>query len=202
MFFFFFYLFGVFDIFVKFLGFLRFLWNFWVGLCWFDVIWSCIALLLHYSNISCILDVWLIIVDWVLVGLDWVLPMMLLIFARHLHSFETNQGKIHWTKLISSKPYLLKSRIVQDVCLTSIVHQHPSNRIVSDKQSDDDGIVWGWWTLSTSLPVNVMACSSVVLVLGDCLESWTFCTTFRYVFLDLDDCPVEFPPMITLISPS
>ena len=45
-----------------------------------------------------------------------------------------------------------------------------------------------------------MACSSVVLVLGDRPESWTFCTTFKYVFLDLDNCPVEFPPMITLIS--
>ena len=47
-----------------------------------------------------------------------------------------------------------------------------------------------------------MACSSVSLVLGDRLESWMFCTTFRYVFLDLDDCLVEVPPMMTLISPS
>ena len=45
-----------------------------------------------------------------------------------------------------------------------------------------------------------MACSSVVLILGDRLESLTFCTTFRYVFLDLEDCPIEVPPMITLIS--
>ena len=34
------------------------------------------------------------------------------------------------------------------------------------------------------------------------LESWTFYTTLRYVFLDLEDCPVEVPPMMTLISPS
>ena len=61
---------------------------------------------------------------------------------------------------------------------------------------------WGRWTLSTSLSVNVIACSSVVLVLGDRLESWMFCTTFRYVFLDLDDWLVELPPMIILISPS
>ena len=47
-----------------------------------------------------------------------------------------------------------------------------------------------------------MTCSSVILVLGDRPESWTFCTTFRYVFLDFEDCPVEVPPMITLISPS
>ena len=60
----------------------------------------------------------------------------------------------------------------------------------------------GWWTLSASSSVNVMACSSVTLVFGDHLESWTFCTTFRYVFLDLEDCPIEVPPMITLISPS
>ena len=33
-------------------------------------------------------------------------------------------------------------------------------------------------------------------------ESWTFSTTLRYVFLDLEDCPVEVPPMMTLISPS
>ena len=50
--------------------------------------------------------------------------------------------------------------------------------------------------------MNVMVCSFVVLVLGDRPESWTFYTTLRYVFLDLDDCPIEFPPMITLISPS
>ena len=58
----------------------------------------------------------------------------------------------------------------------------------------------GWWTLSASSFVNAMACSSVVLILGDRLESLTFCTTFRYVFLDLEDCPVKVPPMITLIS--
>ena len=34
------------------------------------------------------------------------------------------------------------------------------------------------------------------------LESWTFYTTLRYVFLDLEDCLVEVPPMMTLISPS
>ena len=61
---------------------------------------------------------------------------------------------------------------------------------------------WGWWTLSTSLSLNVMACSSVTLILGDHPESWTFCTTFRYVFLDLEDCLIEVLPMITFISPS
>ena len=61
---------------------------------------------------------------------------------------------------------------------------------------------WGWWTLSASSFINVIACSSVFLVLGDRLESWTFYTTLRYVFLDLDDWPAEPPPMITLISPS
>ena len=61
---------------------------------------------------------------------------------------------------------------------------------------------WGWWTLSASLSVNVMACSSMILSLGDHPKSWTFCTTFKYVFLDLDDWLVEPPLMITLISPS
>ena len=60
----------------------------------------------------------------------------------------------------------------------------------------------GWWTLLASSSVNVMAYSSVTFVFGDRLESWTFCITFRYVFLDLEDCLVEVPPMITLISPS
>ena len=61
---------------------------------------------------------------------------------------------------------------------------------------------WERWTLSASSSVNVMAYSSMFLILGDRPESWTFCTTLRYVFLDLDDWPVELPPMITLISPS
>ena len=56
--------FGVFEIFVKILG--------WVGFCCSNVICSCIAFSLHYNNGSCILDVCLIIVDCVLVGLDWV----------------------------------------------------------------------------------------------------------------------------------
>ena len=62
--------------------------------------------------------------------------------------------------------------------------------------------LWGWWILSVSSSVIVMAGSSVPLVLSDYPESWTFCTTLRYVFLDLEDCPVKVPPMITLISPS
>ena len=49
--------------------------------------------------------------------------------------------------------------------------------------------------------MKVIACSSVVLALGDRPESWTLCTTLRYAFLDLDDWPVELPLMITLISP-
>ena len=50
--------------------------------------------------------------------------------------------------------------------------------------------------------MNVMAYSSVILIIGDLPESWMFYTTFRYVFLDLEDCPVEVPPMMTLMSPS
>ena len=61
---------------------------------------------------------------------------------------------------------------------------------------------YGKWTRSASLSVNVMACLFITLVLGDRPKSWTFCTTFRYVFLDLEDCPVEVLPIITLISPS
>ena len=61
---------------------------------------------------------------------------------------------------------------------------------------------WGWWTLSTSSSMNVIVCSSVVLVLGNRPESWTFCITFRYVFLDLDDWPIELSSMRTVISPS
>ena len=60
----------------------------------------------------------------------------------------------------------------------------------------------GWWILLTSSIVNVIASSSTPLVLGDRPDSWTFYTTLRYVFLDLEDCPVEVPPIITLISPS
>ena len=60
---------------------------------------------------------------------------------------------------------------------------------------------WGWWILSAFSSVKVIACSSVDLALGDRLESWTLCTTFKYAFLDLDDWLVELPPIITLISP-
>ena len=46
-----------------------------------------------------------------------------------------------------------------------------------------------------------MAASSVSLILGDRPKSWTFCTTLRYVLFDLEDCLIEVPPIITLISP-
>ena len=50
--------------------------------------------------------------------------------------------------------------------------------------------------------MKVIACSSVDFALGDRPESWTLYTTFKYAFLDLDDWPVELPPIITLTSPS
>ena len=68
-----------FWVFENFLGFLRFLWNcFWVRLCWFVVICSCIESSLHYNNVSCIKLLW------VLIGLDWVFHVILLIYARHM----------------------------------------------------------------------------------------------------------------------
>ena len=60
----------------------------------------------------------------------------------------------------------------------------------------------GSWTFSASSSVNVMACSSAPLVLGGHPERWMFCTTFRYVFLDLEDCPAKVSLIKTLISPS
>ena len=73
-FFFFFFFFGV----------LRFLWNFWVGLCWFVVICSCIASSLHYNNVSCIIGLCAWLKLWMLLGSIGFLPMMLLIFACHM----------------------------------------------------------------------------------------------------------------------
>ena len=60
----------------------------------------------------------------------------------------------------------------------------------------------GWWILPASSSVYVIVGLSAPLVLGDRPDSWTFYTTLRYVFLDLEDCPVEVHPIITLISPS
>ena len=56
------------------------LWNFWALLCENGSKSSCIASYLHYNNVSCILDVCLLCWnDCVLVGLDWVEPMMFLL---------------------------------------------------------------------------------------------------------------------------
>ena len=60
----------------------------------------------------------------------------------------------------------------------------------------------GWWILSASSSVKEIVGSSIPLVFGDHLESWTFCTTLRYVFFDLEVCQAEVPPMMTLISPN
>ena len=52
-------------------------------------------------------------------------------------------------------------------------------------------------------PFSILICEcNGLLVRYPRLESWTFCTTFRYVFLDLEDCLVKVPSMITFISPS
>jgi len=50
--------------------------------------------------------------------------------------------------------------------------------------------------------MKVITYSSAPSILGGCSKSRTFCTTFKYVFLDLDDRLAEIPPTLTLISPS
>ena len=71
-----------------FLGILRFLWNCCVECYWFDGICSCIAFSLHFNNVLCILDVCLIILECVLVGLDWVFTHDAFIFCiLHVHAF-------------------------------------------------------------------------------------------------------------------
>ena len=45
----------------RFLGFLRFLWNFWIGCCLIDTIWSCIAFhwtFTMFHAFRCVLDCW------------------------------------------------------------------------------------------------------------------------------------------------
>ena len=60
----------------------------------------------------------------------------------------------------------------------------------------------GWWILLASSLVKQIVGSSITLVFGDRLESWTFYTTLRYVFFDLEVCPTEVSSMMTLISPN
>ena len=73
-----------FWVFQNFWGFWVFHEIFWVRLCEIVVIWSCVASSIHYNNVSCIcwICAWLNL--WVLLGLDWVFPMILLIFACHM----------------------------------------------------------------------------------------------------------------------
>ena len=72
-----------FEIVYKLWGFsklMEFLWNFWDQLCENVFKSSCIASYLHYNIVSCILDMWLLCWnDCVLIGLDWVEPMMFLL---------------------------------------------------------------------------------------------------------------------------
>ena len=72
--------FGIFDKLQGFSKVMEFLWNFWVGLCEKDFQSSCIASHMHYNTTSCILDACLRCWnDYVLVGLDWVEPIMFLL---------------------------------------------------------------------------------------------------------------------------
>ena len=64
---------------------MEFLWNFWDGLCENEFKSSCIASHLHYNTVSCIVDPGLLCWnDCVLVGLDWVDPMMFVSIAYHM----------------------------------------------------------------------------------------------------------------------
>ena len=64
---------------------MEFLWNFWDGLCENEFKSSYIASHLHYNTVSCIVDACLLCWnDCVLVGLDWVEPMMFVYIAYHM----------------------------------------------------------------------------------------------------------------------
>ena len=52
--------FGVFENFWGFSKLMKYLWNFWDGFCLNEFKSSCIASHLHYNNVSCILDVYLL----------------------------------------------------------------------------------------------------------------------------------------------
>jgi len=105
-------------------------------------------------------------------------------------------------KLISSKPLLLKCRVVQDVCRTPIVHQHPFGCIVSNKQSDDDGVIIG---VVKPFSILVRECDSLFV---RCSRPWwlsreLYVLHYLQVRLSrLGRLPCWGSPMVTLISPS
>ena len=75
----------------RFWGFSKILGFSWVGFCEIVAICSCIAFSLHSNNVSCIIDVCLIIVKCVLVGFDWVSPVMQFKFCTlHVHACFTH----------------------------------------------------------------------------------------------------------------
>ena len=74
----------------------------------------------------------------------------------------------------------------------------PFIRIINNEENDDNRVVM--WVVN---PFSILVRERNGLLVSYLrLESWTFYTTLRYVFLDLEDCPVEVSPMMTLISPS
>ena len=71
---------GFFEKFWGFSKLMKLVWNFWNGLCSFDLKTSCIASHLHYNIVSCILRcVFTLLSTCVLVGLNWAEPMMFLL---------------------------------------------------------------------------------------------------------------------------
>ena len=105
-------------------------------------------------------------------------------------------------KLISSKPHLLESRVVQDVCRTSIVHQHLSGCIVSNEQSNDNRVVM--WVMN---PFSILVCERNGLFIHfPCLWGSSYkLDVLHYLQVCLpwlEDCPINVPPMMPLISQS
>ena len=104
---------------------MKLLWNFWNGFCIFDLKTSCISSHLHYNNVSCILRcVFTLLQTNVLVGLDWVEPMMLLLLhitcsCIFMHTFFTFSillyTELYWD--FSNCLFLLLSLLLSVSCV-------------------------------------------------------------------------------------
>ena len=108
--------------------------NFWDGFCVFDLKTLCITFHLRYNNVSCICRcVFTLLQTCVLVGLDWVVPMMQLLLHVTFYAFSCihTSYSIHFHIILLLGSFLIVSfsLSLSSVCV-SLLLWHPNTNLL------------------------------------------------------------------------
>ena len=108
--------------------------NFWDGFCVFDLKTLCITFHLRYNNVSCICRcVFTLLQTCVLVGLDWVVPMMQLLLHVTFYAFSCihTSYSIHFHIILLLGSFLIVSfSLSLSSVYVSVLLWHPNANLL------------------------------------------------------------------------